>query len=631
MVLNLAVDDYLKWRSLPDVFFHRAEELADKPFLWAKQSKKWRPRSWNDVADETRGLALGLRDLGVLKSDRIVICADNSPEWFIAELAVMCIGAVPVPAYTTNTAEDHQHIIDNVEAKAAIVSGGKIANAASTAAANAPSCEMLITLEGLESDSFDGKLNIYSWEDVVQRGSALSDDIREVEAAANRDDTAVIIHTSGTGGVPKGVMLSHGAVLSNCMGGYDRLKDHIEPGSEVFLSFLPLSHAYEHMAGLWLPVSLGAEIYYAGSIDSLVGDMAEVQPTIMTAVPRLYEVMHMRVAKAMKDVKGLKKTLFDSALRIGRKRYETPQSLTLAEKILDRIVDPLVRKKIRGRFGGKLKFFVSGGAPLNYDIGMYFTSLGVKLIQGYGMTEAAPLISVNPADHTKIDTVGPPVSGVELKIAEDGEICVRGELVMQGYFRDDEATKVVIRDGWLCTGDIGVLDSDGHIVITDRKKDIIVNSGGDNISPQRIEGYLTLQPEIGQAMIYGDQKPHLVALLIPDPEDARSWARENGKPTELDQLAEDSAFRDYLGQAVERVNRDLSNIERVRRYVIRTEEFTTENEMLTPSLKIRRHIIRNEYGDALEALYGTGKKKPSAPASVSSDEKTAVAPRPATA
>jgi long-chain acyl-CoA synthetase len=313
--------------------------------------------------------------------------------------------------------------------------------------------------------------------------------------------------------------------------------------------------------------------------------------------------MHARVAKAMAGMKGLKKTLFERAVAIGTKRYQK-QPLTLGERLLDPLAERLVRAKVRARFGGRLKFFVSGGAALNAEVGLFFTALGVTLLQGYGQTEAGPVISANPVEGMKIHSVGPPLPGVECRIAEDGEILVRGELVMKGYYGDAAASEHAVRGGWLHTGDIGLIDADGHLVITDRKKDIIVNSGGDNVSPARVEGFLTLQPEIAQAMVYGDKKPHLVAVIVPDAETAAAWARANARRGELAALADDARFHDHVSKAVERVNLGLAQTERVRRFVLATEPFSTDNGMLTPSMKIRRHVIRGVYGAALEGLYG---------------------------
>jgi long-chain acyl-CoA synthetase len=444
---------------------------------------------------------------------------------------------------------------------------------------------------------------VHQWERLIARGAEVPDDeLAQRLARQKRDDCCCIIYTSGTGGTPKGVMLSHGSILCNCMGAYDLLCD-FGLGDEVFLSFLPLSHAYEHTAGQFFPISIGAEIYYAESVDKLVDNMAEVRPTLMLAVPRLYEVMHQRITRAVDKTSGFRRRLFARAVALGRKKYENSGSLGPVERLVDLVAELLVRRKVRQRFGGRLKALVSGGAALNYEIGLFFTALGVRLLQGYGQTEASPVVSANRPFRIKLHTVGPPLKGLEARIAADGEILLRGEAVMSGYWRDPAATAAAIRDGWLHTGDIGVLDADGYLQITDRKKDIIVLSGGDNVSPVRIEGFLTLQPEISQAMVFGDKRPHLVALIVPDAEFATAWARQRGKPNDLAALIGDAEFAAALTAAVDRVNKDLSPIEKIRRSVFVAEPFTTENGLMTPSLKIKRHKIRERHGAALEKLY----------------------------
>jgi long-chain acyl-CoA synthetase len=300
---------------------------------------------------------------------------------------------------------------------------------------------------------------------------------------------------------------------------------------------------------------------------------------------------------------GLRRRLFDRALALGRKRYEQPRGLSIGERLVDRLVERLVRDKVRQRFGGRLKALISGGAALNLEIGLFFTALGVRLLQGYGQTETSPIVSVNPPRRVKLHTVGPPLTGVEVRIADDGEILVRGEAVMPGYWRDPEGTAAALRDGWLHTGDIGVIDGDGYLEITDRKKDIIVLSGGDNVSPARVEGFLCLEPEIAQAMVHGDRRAHLVALLVPDADFISDWTRRAGRANELAALADDPDLHRALSAVVDRVNAKLSPIERIRRFTIATEPFSTDNAMMTPSLKIRRHKIRERYGEALERLY----------------------------
>ncbi len=598
--------NYQSWRSLTDMFSDRAADLKDKPFLWAKRNGAYESLSWSQVEAQISVLSRGLRAIGVEPGDRIVLASENRPEWLISELAILSAGAIAVPAYVTNTVDDHLHIINNVDAKGAIVSTPALAAHLLPAAHKSNVCRFVVAMKPPELSQELGGVEIHGWDDVIAKGATMPDDVAELAGRAARKDTAVIIHTSGTGGAPKGVMLSHGAIIVNCMGAYELIKDQIGYGEEVFLSFLPLSHSYEHTAGQFFPVSIGAQIYYSEGIEALVGNMAEARPTVMTAVPRLYEVMHGRIVGATQKTKGIKRKLFDRALELGKKKYLAPASLSFGERIMDAVVERLVRRKVRGRFGGRLKFFVSGGAPLNEEIGLFFTALGVKLLQGYGQTEAAPVISANPPVGYKIDTVGPPLKDVEVKIADDGEILVKGELVMNGYYNDDDGTRAAVRDGWLHTGDIGLIGDDGHLRITDRKKDIIVNSGGDNISPQRVEGLITLQPEIGQAMVYGDKRPHLVAIVVPEDEAAASWAKSNGKAADLKELAADAEFHEVIAETMGRVNQELSNVERVRRFMIASEPFTTDNGMLTPSMKIRRHVIKDTYGAALDALYTGG-------------------------
>ena len=597
--------DYPAIKNLPAMFFERAAQYGDREFLWAKRDGAWAPLSWNETAARVGALARGLEGLGISPGDRVGLVAENCPEWLIADVAIMAAGAITVPAYVTNTVDDHLHILSNSGAKAVIVSTAALAKLVLPAAAQSTETEIAITMEPVEHAPAQD-LRVTAWDDVLAEGGDGADDVAARAAEIPRADTACIIYTSGTSGLPKGVMLSHGAILSNCMGAHEFLEmlPGFATGAEVFLSFLPLSHSYEHTAGQFLPIAIGAQIYYAEGVDKLTGNMEEAMPTILTAVPRLYEAMHGRITRGVEQTGGLKKTLFMKTVELGRKRYEAGGTLGWWDGLVDGLLERLVREKVRARFGGRLKAFVSGGAPLNYDIGVFFQALGLRILQGYGQTEAAPVVSCNHPGLNKLATVGPPMKGVEVKIASDGEILVRGELVMRGYWNDDQATAETIVDGWLHTGDIGVIDEDGYIRITDRKKDIIVTSGGDNISPQRVEGMLTIEPEIAQAMVYGDTRPHLVALVVPDSEFALGWAKGKGKPEDMAALAEDEEFGRVIRGAIDRVNAKLSNIERIRHFTMAPDGFTIENEMLTPSMKIRRHIINRHFGDKLQALYG---------------------------
>ncbi len=588
-------------QNLPLLFFAQARANADKPFLWRKVDGTYRPITWAEAARQASLLSRALRARGLQPGDRVALISENRPEWLIADVAVMAAGGITVPAYTTNTVDDHRYILDNSGAKAVIVSTAKLAQRVVPAASRAPSVEFLVAMEPL-GEPPRPPIRWATWDTMLKEGEAQPDDVEALAATRKRGDTSCVIYTSGTGGAPRGVMLSHGAILCNCQGAIEVLRP-LGLEDNTFLSFLPLSHAYEHSGGQFFPIAISAQIYYAEGADTLVQNLAEVKPTIVTAVPRLYEVMHGRIAKAMEKVPAFRRRLFEKALALGRKAHEQPGSLSLVERIQNKALDVLVRKKVAGRFGGRLKAFVSGGAPLNYEVGLFFTALGVRLLQGYGQTEAAPVISVNPVDKIKLHTVGPPMHGVEVRLAEDGEILVKGELLMQGYWGDPEATARTIKDGWLHTADIGRIDEDGYIEITDRKRDLIVVSGGDNVSPQKVEGFLTLEPEIGQAMVVGDKKPFIAALLIPDKEWAEGWAKEKGKDGDLAKLVGDKEFRAAIQASVDRVNRRLSTIERVRQFILSGEPFSLENEMMTPTLKIRRHVIRQTWGTKLEALY----------------------------
>ena len=588
--------------NLVTLFFDQVEAQGEHPFLWAKDLGKFRPLTWREVEAQVVELARGLKDLGLNEGDRVVLISENRPEWLIADLAIMAAGGITVPAYTTNTVEDHRHIVDNSGAVGMILSTPKLAENALQAAHLNQDLNFAIHMEPLNVQQ-SLNVELVSWQDALRRGDHLHSNIIEDAKRFKRTDMACIIYTSGTGGVPKGVMLSHGAILHNLVGATHVLKA-LNLNDDVFLSFLPLSHSYEHTAGQFFPIALGAQIYYAEGADKLLSNMAESNPTIIMAVPRLYEMMHTRIMRGVEKQGGTKEKLFLKTVQLGSKAFEDYSSLTLLEKIQNFALNILVRKKLQKKFGGRLKAFVSGGAPLNPEIGLFFTALGIRILQGYGQTESGPVVSANTPDKVKMHAVGPIFPDTEVKIADDGEILIRGELVMNGYWRDDKATAETIVDGWLHTGDIGLIDTDGHLQITDRKKDIIVNSGGDNIAPQRIEGMLTLEPEISQAMVYGDQRAHLVAILVPDADWLKDWAAENSKPADLNILCGDEDFHGALSKMTTRVNAHLSNIEKVRKFIIAAEPFSVDNAQMTPTMKVRRHKIIDVYGDDLIRLYG---------------------------
>lgn len=589
-----------KWPNLVEMFFDQAARYGEKPFLWQKEDDKWTSQSWIDIAQQIATFAQAMRDLGVGAGDRVVIVSENRPEWLIADLAIMAIGAIAVPSYITYTSRDFRHILENSGACLAIVSQKNLARTFLKAAHQAPELKNAIVIEDPELEQIIS-VTLHQWDDVMAAPQASIEDTRAA-ISAGREDISCLIYTSGTGGAPKGVMLHHGAILHNCEGAANVVKE-LGLNNNVFLSFLPLSHAYEHSAGQFLPISIGAEIYYAEGLEKLSSNMQETGPTIMVVVPRLFEVLRTKLLRSIEKEGGLKAKLFDRTIELGVRRQTDPDSLTLRERFTDALLTVLVRKKVQKRFGGKVKALVSGGAPLSPEIGHFFVSLGLPLLQGYGQTESGPLISVNPPSMMKMHTVGKIVANTNVRIAEDGEILVSGELVMKGYWRNQGETDKTIKDGWLHTGDIGEIDGDGYLLITDRKKDIIVNDKGDNVSPQRIEGLLSLENEIAQAMVYGDKRPHLVGIIVPDAEWLGEWAAENNKPRKLKDSANDPDLHKAMSDVVQRVNKRLTNVEKIRRFAIVPEAFTVENEQMTPTLKVRRHVLNALYKDKIEALY----------------------------
>jgi long-chain acyl-CoA synthetase len=572
------------FENLVQLFLTRASEKGDKPFLWAKRDGAWRAISWAEAARQVAALASSLKRIGLQPGDRVALVSENRPEWLIADLGIMAAGCITVPTYTTNTIRDHAHILGNSGARAVIVSQQKLAKNLIPAVLTSAECHYVIGIEDIRAGQVPDWVNVHQWSELTS-GEADVEGLRAEVARVGRADLACIIYTSGTGGAPRGVQQHHGAIVHNLEGCTDIISTDFGWDDEVFLSFLPASHAYEHTGGQHFPVALGAQIYYAESLEKLAANIEEVHPTIMVVVPRLFEMLRARIIKSIESSGGLSKYLLDRALKIGADKYTgKPKPWDLP---MDGILSLTLRKKVRAKVGGRVKAWVSGGAPLNPEVGIFFQSLGITFLQGYGQTEAGPVIACNrPRAGIRLDTVGPPVKNCEVRIAQDGEIMVLGENVMHGYWRNPQETARVLHDGWLATGDVGHFDQKGRIVITDRKKDILVNDKGDNVSPQRIEGMLTLQPEIAQAMVYGDRRPHLVAMLVPDPEIA----------------SEPDAHR-RLQKAVDRVNADLSVIERVRRFTLADEPFSIDNEQLTPSMKIRRHVISNVYGERLNSLY----------------------------
>ncbi|GAA0266046.1 AMP-dependent synthetase/ligase [Alteraurantiacibacter aestuarii] len=598
----MQLQDIENARSLVGLFLKRADEQGDKPFLTAKIDGKWTSTSYAEASRQVCLLATRLTAMGLKPGDRVMLVSENRPEWCIADLAIMAAGCVTTPAYTTNTKRDHAHILDDSGARAVVVSNSKLAEPLFTAMLGSGHAEHVITMEDIPSAQASGFV-MHDWPDLITGDAQAAR--AEVDArleGVTRDDIACIIYTSGTSGSPRGVMLHHGAILHNCIAAGEILAGDFGWGEDRFLSFLPMSHALEHTAGLYLPIGLGADIWFAEGLDKLSTNLVEAQPTFMIVVPRLFELLRGKIIKSLEKQGGIAGFLLERAISLGERQVSGKWALR--DIPTGWLLDLTLRPKIRDRFGGRIKALVSGGAPLNPEVGGFFQAMGLTMLQGYGQTETAPVVSCNyPTAGIRLNTVGPPLRGVEVQFAEDGEILVRGECVMKGYWQNPEDTAKALPDDWLHTGDIGHLDDGGRIVITDRKKDIIVNDKGDNIAPQKLEGMLTLQPEISQAMVSGDKRPYMVALIVPDAEWAVGWARASGEKFDMAALQDLPAFRSAIKAAVDRTNNDLSVIEKIRKFTFADESFSVENNQMTPTLKIRRPFIREKYQNRLDELY----------------------------
>ena len=565
--------EFRKINSLVELFFSKYEEISsisDKPFLkWLKDNNK-DFLTWKQVESKIQILSIYLRE-NLNTGDRCILLSENRPEWLISDIAIMNAGGVTVPLFTTYSEKDYEYIINDCKPKICIVSNKtqlkKIEKFISDET-------KVLSIENINDE-------IESLENILYRSS--KDQILDLKSKFNqnikRGDLACIIYTSGTTGNPKGVMLSHGGILSNCEGAQEILNSIVKSGETVFLTWLPLSHSYEH-AVQFVQISLGAKIYYAESLEKLLSNMSVAQPTIMTAVPRFYQNLYSKISLNFSKQTGFKKKLISTTISLGEKKLNN-ESLSLKEKIINFFCEKLVRKKIKKQFGGNLKAFVSGGGALDQKIGKFLNSIGLPTLQGYGLTEASPVVSCNIPGKIMIETVGPPFKTNAVKIAQDGEILVKGENVMLGYWNMKKETDEIIKDGWLHTGDIGEITKEGNLKITDRKKEIIVNLGGDNISPSKIENLLCLDEKIKQSFVYGDKKNYLVALVVTESE-------KNKKEIEL---------------YIENLNKTLSVIEKIKKIRLINEEFTIENGMLTPTLKLKRKKILEKYKEELEKLY----------------------------
>ena len=566
--------DLAKTDNLLNVFFKQyIKQNSKEIFLnWLKFPEK--NYSWEETKVNIIKLAKELKK-NLNKGERCLLVSENRPEWLISDIAIMLAGGITVPSYITYTEKDYEFIIDDCEPTIIIVSNQILFNKLKNVIPKKKFIKKIVLFDEIKKNILSDQIielkNILS--------STLNFDENNPIIDLNRKDPACIIYTSGTGGNPKGVVLSHGGILSNCEGAINLIKPILSSRTR-FLTWLPLSHSYEHTVQ-FVQISVGAKIYYAEGIDKLLKNMSECKPEIMTAVPRFYQNLYQKINSNFKKQTGFKKKIINATISLGNKKLNKDK-LNFLQYLTNQICEILVRKKIKKQFGGSLKAFVSGGGALDQTIGRFLNSVGLPTLQGYGLTEASPVVSCNPLDNIKVDTVGLPFSGNEVKLEKDGEILVKGENLMIGYWNQPAETKKVIRDGWLYTGDIGEFKS-GYLKITDRKKDIIVNAGGDNISPLKVENLMTNQYEIEQCLVYGDGKNYLVALVVPSDE----FINEEDK----------------IKKKVEEINKELSVIEKIKNIIVVKEKFSIENRMLTPTLKLKRFKIIEKYKKQLENLY----------------------------
>ena len=571
------------FNSLIELFFYQSERQNPKSIFleWLNPNNK-KIYTWEETTLNIFKLSKILKET-VKDGDRCLLVSENRPEWFISDLAIMLANAITVPAYTTYTEDDYKYLIEDSEPSIVIVSNNEMLNKLKKTINEKDFIKKVITFEKIEKAHND--LNEDDQNRYLDFNSIIKNDLSEKDKIKNlnlkRTSPACIIYTSGTGGNPKGVILSHGGILNNLVGACEIMKPLIDT-RPIFLTWLPLSHSYEHTVQ-FAQIAVGAKVFYAEKIEKLLDNISEAKPTIMTAVPRFYQNLYNKISINMRKQTGLKAKLIEATIRLGKKKL-LHEKMTFSEKLLNSITNVLVRKKIKKQFGGNLRAFVSGGGALDKEIGEFLNSIGLPTLQGYGLTETSPVVSCNPIHRIKVETVGPPFKGNKVKIAEDGEILVKGENVMLGYWNKKEETAKVIKDGWLHTGDIGEIDpEDGYLKITDRKKDIIVSAGGDNISPAKIENMITNALEIDQCMVYGDKKNYLVALIVPNKE----FLKEKEK----------------INSVIEKINKKLTLVEKIKKIQLIDENFSIENGLLTPTMKVKRKKVTEKYKKELENLY----------------------------
>lgn len=598
-------------QNLLQIFHHRCQSLQDRPALKFKDfsSQQYLSITWNEWAECVQSCALGLYSLGVRQNARVALLSENCPEWTYADLGIMSLGAVNVPVYPTSAPDDVAYILDDAEIEVIFLSTLEHYQRLEPVFREKQSLKAIILFQGV----FPGDdVRCLSLQDLMEKGRLCgieSPDLygRQVDAVAP-EQAATIIYTSGTTGRPKGVVLTHKNFIANYLGASQVIQ---VTENDTALSFLPLSHVFERLAGYYFMAFHGACIAYAENMQSVPQDMLVVKPTVAASVPRLYEKIYARVHEQMEAAPPARRKVFAWAMHVGRRvseRVLSGRPVPLVLEIQRRLADALVYTKLKQKLGGRMRFFISGGAPLPRKLGEFFHCLGIVILEGYGLTETSPVIAVNALNALKFGTVGKPLPGVEVRIAEDGEILTRSDCVMQGYYRNPEATAQVIdSDGWFHTGDIGEIDADGFLRITDRKKDIIVTSGGKNISPQNIENEVLSDKLFTQIVVIGDKRNYLVALIVPNRADVEKYADENGiLNKDWPQLLKDPRIYGWIESRLKERLADFARYEQIKYFALLPEELTQAAGELTPTLKVKRKVVSQKYSHLIDELYRKG-------------------------
>lgn len=585
-------------KTLPQMVLDQARRLGSRTALRRKSEGVYRDISWDRMAAMIRAFGDGLLALGLQPGDRVAIMAPNCPEWLYADLATLGCGGVSAPVYQTEGLEAVHHILNDSGSRFVFVQSPLLAAELVEARSSTPGLERIILLEGLPTEP-----DTLSCEAFLAAGTTVVSGLFDQRlAAGGPDDLASLVYTSGTTGPPKGVMLSHNNFLSNIAASAPLFAIGEQ---DTCLSFLPLSHVFERMAGYYLMLHQGATIAYAESIESVPHNLAEVQPTVVISVPRLYEKMYARVMERAINGPWLRKQIFFWALGVGRQQAQrmlAGEAAGAGLKLALAIARALVFSKLQAHMGGRLGFFVSGGAPLGREIAEFFLAAGIPIYEGYGLTETSPVIAANCPAAIRLGTVGRPIPGTQVRIAADGEILVRGPGVFRGYWNNPVATEEAFAEGWFKTGDIGVLDAEGFLAITDRKKDLIVTAGGKNIAPQNLENLFKTDKYLSNAMVYGDRKPYLTALLVPNLENLEKYARYK-KIDFIDHcdLVGHPQILDLIRRRINALQQEMPSYQKIKRFTLLSADFG--KELVTPTLKIKRKLVNQHYHSLLEGMY----------------------------